>query len=148
MDKSKNVFLLFINDVKEFTKFNFRVIIIERSNAQTAALQEVCPETILIFCVIHITKNFEYRFHNKTDLINNFVELIQSRITINQFTEYYESIYTTLRHEDIKYITDILSEKSTWLPRMTRNYMIFRNHFSNRVESFFGTLKNRLNRSI
>lgn len=127
----------------------------DRSEAQIQAIEQIFPDTHIVYCKRHllanIKKNAEKYYHitslflkgiisevaykNKIEDLNN--ELKESAINKNQ-EETYQKQYN--------YINDLCSKPEHWFPRYLIGKGLYEKSIrtSNGIESFFSGLKNYL----
>ena len=56
-NKTTESFILFFEDFKKLGGNQFRVVIVDRLQAQISALQQSFPNTFITFCLIHLRRD-------------------------------------------------------------------------------------------
>lgn len=143
--QDKNSFKNFFDDVRKLSNKIPRVIIMDRCQAQYAAVSEVFPETFVVFCLRHLGKDLEKYFDKNSDIIIGFYD-IQKRVErcddyINMLMELNENMDEKTKGKKI--INWMLDYQNNWLPiKLIENGVIF-DWTTNRAEGFFGIFKQR-----
>ena len=90
-DKTKDGFITFFKSLKKMHMKEIRVMVVDRNEPQMKAIQEVYPETIIVFCLIHIRKNLLTHFNNESDIIHLFDEMQYDLSLCDEFIATLES---------------------------------------------------------
>jgi hypothetical protein len=120
-------------------------IVVDRHEGQFKGIQQVFPDTHIIFCVKHLGANIRATFR-KGPMRNQFWRLIKLKINLSDWT-------TFLTSQTQRTLTGSQTRMIQWLAGHGENYaphLTFRwtgEQVTSRVEGFFGTLKCRINHS-
>ena len=75
-NKSKESFENFFNDYIKLGGKSFRIIIVDRLEAQYSSIVKVFPQTYIVFCLVHIRKDLRLYFNQLDhEILNGFDEI-------------------------------------------------------------------------
>lgn len=77
-DKSIDSFTRFFQFLHKYVG-NIRVTIVDRHKAQSAAIRKVYPNCKVVFCKIHIKRNIKQNFGGKSEILNMFCKLVDTK---------------------------------------------------------------------
>lgn len=86
LNQSSDGVKLFFKDVGEFTRIEFRLMVLDRSAAQLTAIREIYPNTNYVYCIIHIGRNIMDNLNG--EIASKLKELIDDIITEEEFHQY------------------------------------------------------------
>ena len=119
-------------------------MVVDRNEPQMKAIQEVYPETIIVFCLIHIRKNLLTHFNNESDIIHLFDEMQYDLSLCDEFIATLESfIQDNPKSEAVNSLELLLSTREYWMPSILIEKGVYIGFNNNRSESFFGSFKQR-----
>ena len=111
------------------------------------AIKEVFPDSHIIFCRVHIGKNIRDKVG--IEMAHVFKEVFSGKMAESEFLDVCEQhIANNNGTKSSKFLEKLLTQKEHWLPSLTGTYVHLDNQTTNRVEGFFGTLKNLLEHNI
>ena len=138
----KTVFVEYLSQLKERIG-SIRLFISDRNKTQISAIKEVFPDALIIYCSLHISRNIKQKVGR--EIYHLYKQMRFKQITEDEFLErcqqYIEANQGT---KSARFMQSLLAEKEHWLPSITSTYIHCDNITTNRVEGFFGTLKNIL----
>ena len=140
------VFDRFFNRVKESVG-QIRLFICDRNRTQKNSLLRIWPNCKIIYCSVHIGRNL--RNSVSIEIFNLYQKMRKLLITEDDFLDACrEFINAYPNAKGSKTLNNLLCETDNWLPSKIINYTHCDNETSNRVEGFFGSLKNILEHRI
>lgn len=143
--RTQQNFINYFNSVKEEIG-DIRLFVCDRNQTQINAIKIVWPNSLIIYCSIHIGRNIR-SFDN--ELYKMFKKMIYKDINEDEFiNECKNYINNNPGSKGANILTKLLSEVEHWLPSIIINYRCLENETSNRVEGFFGSLKNLIDHNI
>lgn len=75
-NKSSESFKYFFKDYIELGGKTFRIIVVDRLQAQLDALQEIFPNSYIVFCLVHIRRELLLYFQTSDEIIIKFEDAI------------------------------------------------------------------------
>ena len=140
-NRCKPSFIAFFSHLKKFIG-DIRVFVTDRNQTQIEAIEEIWPHAHIMYCLRHIGKNIGTNV--SAAMKERFDKMVHKQITEKELLDDFEKY---LKDQDPKSqgystISNLLSCKHRWLPSITATYCHRENSTSNRVEGFFGKLKN------
>lgn len=150
-DRTSIAYKYYFETVKQFTKNEPRTIVSDRSMAQLSACEEVFPNSIVVYCRVHLRRDLLKYFEATDDIIAGFddiffnisrcdeyINLLQIRIT--QMEEESSMLHKSLPpgHEILQ---AMIKNVNHWLPSKLIESGIYLDWNTNRAEGFFGNFK-------
>ena len=143
--QDQDAYQTFFQEIKDISGQSPRVIIVDRSPAQYAAIRSVFPNTYIAFCLRHLGKDLQKYFPPESDIIIGFYDIQRN---FNRCNEYMELLRKTLQssspeptgHEIIRWM---IENEENWLPINLIRHGVFDDWTTNRAEGFFGMFKQR-----
>ena len=146
VSRLKDTFLQFFQEVRKRVGV-IRLFVSDRHKSQISAIQTVWPEALVMYCCVHIGRNIRQVLGN--DMFSLYQKLRTLQITETMFitalTEYSQANPDT---RGSKFVVKLLSEQDHWLPSIVQTYIHCDNATTNRVEGFFGSLKNLIEHEL
>ena len=142
-DRTKPSFVQFLSQLRERVK-TIRVFVMDRNKTQSQAVLEVFGESHIIYCAIHIGRNIKQILGPKHPV---YLEYQAMRNGLVEPEAFYTTLFKaagTNSSKESKFMRKLMRESDRWLPTKTAQLMHRGNDTSNRVEGFFGSLKNLL----
>lgn len=125
---------------------NIRLFVCDRNQTQMNSIKRMWPDCLIINCSIHIGRNIR---SVSIDLYNLYEKMRHLVITEQEFLESCREFINDVSVTDGKTtIQNLLETTEQWLPSIVIQYQHCDNETSNRVEGFFGSLKNLLEHKI
>ncbi len=114
-----------------------KIIVCDRSKAQTKGVSKVFSESHIIYCTVHIQRNIESNLGVGTTLAKACQEMFHFR------TEPYESNYIRILNDlpDNKFKSELIKEKKHYIPSEVDKLYHRGILTSNAAEAVFGVLK-------
>lgn len=140
--REKSEFIDFLTQLK--TRIgNIRLFVSDRNKTQITAIKSVFNNCNIIYCSVHISRNLRQKAGNEIVLLYN--QLNKKEVTETVFINICEEIIKMNPNSKVsKFLLNLLNERECWLPSIIDHYVHYDNTTTNRVEGFFGSLKNLL----
>lgn len=123
-----------------------KLFICDRNKTQTNAIKEIWPSSKIIYCSVHIGRNLRLANNN---IYYKFKMMRRKEISEEEFINCCnEYIISNPDTKSSKIIDGIIKETDKWLPSKIIKYTHLDNVTSNRVEGFFGSLKNLIDHKV
>ena len=146
MSRTKNDFLDYFRYVKNIIG-KIRLFVCDRNKTQISALKEIWPASNIIYCGIHIGRNIRDKVGPKMYML--YEQMRSLVITEDKFIEACKKhIGSHPNTKSAKFLIKLLEEQEHWLPSYISHYVHCGNDTSNRVEGFFGSLKNLIDHKL
>lgn len=142
MDKTTNGYFEYFNTLKNMHNKSPRIFVVDRSYPQLIALKNVYPNSIIVFCHIHIGRDLEKHFSVEDDIVKYWYMMNKNISVVNEFIELIK--YRVSKSQDFpgrKALIELLKTQEHWNPLILIQKGCYFNWNTNRVEGFFGTFK-------
>ena len=144
-NRTQQTFTNYFLSVKEIVG-EIRLFVCDRNQTQINAIKAVWPNALIIYCLIHIGRNLR---SINIALYVKFKQMCNKQIEEKEYLAYCEKyINDNPNSKGANILIKLLEEKEHWLPSITIKYMHADNDTSNRVEGFFGSLKNLIDHQV
>lgn len=142
-NKSKISFINFLNDFIELGGSQFRIIIVDRLQAQINAIQEVFPESKIVYCLVHIRRDLLVYFDSDDEIIKEFDKAKNNPSYSFEYLNILKKRIKKLKKtsEGYKCLLSLINDFDRWLPICLINIGLYANWDSSRIEGFFGLFK-------
>lgn len=143
-DRTTSSFFEFFVNVRKMTKFFPRVIISDRSEAQTNGIENAYPESIHMFCLRHLGKDLLKYFKNDSEIIQTYYNMINYNFL--SYDKFINLLNNKISHMENSIpgkntLKWMINNLSSWLPIIYIENGIINDWTTNRVEGFFGSFK-------
>lgn len=149
-NKTTKSFVNFLLKVKERVG-NIKVFLTDRCMAQIQALKCVWPEAKIIFCAVHIARNIKTEVNGKILYFYTQMRkgIISEKELIQEFCKYINKHLNDARYaRGVHLLSNLIKEREHWMPSEIDSVEHFYNDSTNRVEGFFGNLKDMTDHSV
>ena len=138
-NKSSDSFIYFFKDFLELGGFEFRIIVVDRLQAQINAIEEIFPNSHIIYCLVHIRRDLLSYFDSSDEIIRGFDRAIASPSYSYTYLEYLKHRIIQMPFSDNghKCLLSLVNEYKRWLPICLIEIGMFLNWDSSRIEVFF-----------
>lgn len=141
-DKSEQSFSNFIKDYVSLGGLPFRIIVVDRLEAQYDAFIKEFPNTFIVFCLVHIRRDLVSHFGSNDPIISGFDNAKQNPASSFQYLNYLMHRRTNLSNSKGKKCLDLLIERyEHWLPICLIQHGMYLSFSSSRIEGLFGLFK-------
>ena len=141
-DRTKDSIMSFLSRLKEHTG-DIRLFVMDRNKTQASAVQETFPQCSILYCAIHIGRNIKSHFGPTHCLYRQYKAMRSGLIAPSDFSALLMTrINPELASKNDRFLHKLVKETARWLPSETARLKHRGNDTSNRVEGFFGSLKN------
>jgi hypothetical protein len=147
-DGTTDSFKSFLLAVREKLLIEVRAVITDRSQSQINAIAEVFPNASIVFCRVHIMCDIEQKFGLKQAVTTAFCRFFAEAITKAQILQQLDLYLAPASDKQARLIDKLLFSRDNWLPSVLKQPRMFGNETTNRVEVFFGSLKQGTNHQI
>ena len=141
-DRTAESHACFLMDIKRQFAGEPRVVSCDRCAAQLAAIREVFPSSKIVFCRVHLRRDFLKYFESSSQIIQGFDYLEDH---VHACHEYLQLLQETQREAAERsgsaIIEALLDSQDSWLPSRLLEQGIYHNWTTNRIEGFFGRFK-------
>ena len=159
-DENNNSQMLAVSIITSKTEDNFidiflslkaivgfiRVFIVDRLLSQANAIKKVFPESNIVFCRIHIDRNFKNKMGKKSEVRILFWKFIRQEIMRNEYINELQKILS--KTPNSKHLKKLIDEVDFYDPLIIKNLRIRGHYSTNALEGIFGYKKYWTNRSI
>lgn len=144
--RTKSEFVDFFQEVR-LRVGDIRLFVSDRNKTQISALQDVFPDCLIIYCSVHIGRNIKQKCSK--ELKSLYFKMRHLEIEESEFIKTCEeNILANPGSKATKFLQNLLRETEHWLPSHTMLYIHCDNETTNRIEGFFGSLKNLLEHKL
>ena len=140
--KEKEIFDLILNDIKKIVGTP-RILIIDRLKAQKAAVLTIMPETITIFCKIHMIRSVEQTFGPQSIPYKLFYKFIENQISRDEYIECLRRAESNLCNHK-RAIHSLIDDIDCYDPNVLSSLCLRGQRTTNAVEGFNGNIRDRL----
>lgn len=142
-NKSSQSFEVCFKDYMELGGKPFRIIVVNRLQAQLDALFEVFPDTYVMFCLVHIRRDLLLYFDSDDMIVKGFDMVKNEPFLSFSYLEYLKTRSENMNpNQDGKKCLDLLIKyHEHWLPILLIIHGMYLNFDSSRIEGLFGLLK-------
>ena len=141
-NKSEDGFSSFFKDYSTLNVSQFRIIVVDRLEAQYNALEEHFPDTYIVFCLVHIKRDLLTYFNSNDGIIIGFEALRKNPLYSFEYLNYLMRRKDELKgHKGYRCIEILINRYEHWLPLLVIQHGFYFNIDTSRIEGFFGLLK-------
>ena len=142
-NKSTNSFISFFNDYIELGGSGFRIIVVDRLQAQINALEKMFPNSYIVFCLVHIRRDLLLHFNSSDEIITGFDRAKANPSYSYTYLNYLKRriIQMTRSDEGHRCLLYLVNNYEHWLPICLVQIGMYANWDSSRIEGFFGLFK-------
>ena len=138
-DKSEDSFSTFIDDYISLGGSPFRIIVVDRLEAQYEALIQKFPQSFIVFCLVHIRRDLVSHFGSGDPIIAGFDSMKKNPDLSFYFLNYLISRRKLLGTSNGAKCLDLLIKRyEHWLPICLISHGMYLNFESSRIEGLFG----------
>ena len=91
-DQTESSFKIYLNQLYNILNYKPEIIICDRCNAQFNAIKEVCPETKVFFCRVHIERSLMKYFKKDHIIMKMFYLMIKMKLSEKDMIEIWKEI--------------------------------------------------------
>lgn len=142
-NKSTNSFINFFNDFIELGGCSFRIIVVDRLQAQIKAIEKIFPNSHIIYCLVHIRRDLLMYFKENDEIIIGFDRAKANPSSSYNYLEYLKRRIIDMPYSDEghKCLLSLVNNYQRWLPICLIEIGMYLNWDSSRIEGFFGLFK-------
>lgn len=140
--KEKEIFKFILDDVKSIIGTP-RVVIIDRLKAQKAAIEEIMPNTTIVFCKVHMIRSIEQTFGPQSIIYKLFHKFIENQISRNY---YIDSLNHAMMNssKNKRAIQALIDEIDCYDPGTLLSLCLREQRTTNAIEGLNGNIRQRL----
>ena len=142
-NKTTESYMRFLADTRELLEKDPRVVVVDRSAAQSAAIRAVFPTSSILYCRVHLRRDLLKHFLPSDDIITGFDTTKDCR-TCDQYLSYLNERLAQLEqgHSHASAVLEFLvNNPESWLPSRLVQIGVMHDWSTNRVEGCFGSFK-------
>lgn len=142
-NRSTLSFELFCRDYLQLGGSSFRIIVVDRLEAQFNALQNAFPDSYIMFCLVHIRKDLLSYFASNDEIIRGFENLRKDPMMSFQYLEYLKRRFAQMSDSEKgkRCIHLLIQQYEHWLPFYLIQRGMYLHFATSRIEGIFGLLK-------
>ena len=143
-DGTKDSIISFLSRLNEHTG-DIRLVVMDRNKTQASAVRETFPQCSILYCALHIGRNIKSHFGPTHCLCRQYLYMAMKSglIAPSEFSALLMTrINPELTSKNDRFLHNLVKETARSLPSETARPKDRGNDTSNRVEGFFGSLKN------
>lgn len=142
-NRSTAAFELFCKDYIQLGGKPFRIIVVDRLEAQFDALTDAFPDTYVMFCLVHIRRDLSSYFASNDGIITGFDMVKDCPLMSFQYLEYLKTRFKLMPNSQRgKRCIQLLIERyEHWLPYFVIQRGMYLHKDTSRIEGLFGLLK-------
>ena len=133
-------FEMFLTDVKNNIKHNFRVFIVDRWKAQFSAIQRVFPNSQIVFCKIHIERNIKCTMGQYSKCLNLFFQLMSKSISDDVYIQKIDELIAASKKHSL-FLQHLKDDLQHYSPTVIKSLRLRNQRTTNVSEGLFGTIK-------
>ena len=141
-NKTEDSFSAFFGDYLELGGHQFRIIIVDRLQAQFNSLSKKFPRSVIVFCLFHIRNDLLLYFSRDDPIIIGFDNAVTNPSQSDTYLHYLIHRRSQMKNEcGIKCLDNLIEHYTNWLPSCLLQQGVFYSFYSSRIEGLFGLLK-------
>lgn len=142
-NKSTISFINFFKDFLELGGSQFRIIIVDRLQSQINAIQEIFPDSKIVYCLVHIRRDLLLHFDENDEIITGFNKANADPSFSFEYLNLLKNRIIKMKKssEGYKCLLSLINNFDRWLPICLIKIGLYLNWDSSRIEGFFGLLK-------
>ena len=140
--RTQEDFATFLDDVRKYHGIP-RVIIADRCAQQADAIEQVFPETTIVFCRVHVRRCIEQNIHIPA-VLRAFDQLMSEQIRAAEFEEIL--VAETEHRDDVtqQRIRNLIRDLPRYAPEFIKHLRLREQYTTNVVEGFHGNVRGLL----
>lgn len=142
-NKATESYIRFLADTKEILGTDPRVVVVDRSAAQSAAIHAIFPTSSVIYCRVHLRRDLLKHFPPSDPIVHGF-DTTKKCDTCDTYLSYLRERVSQLTDDQSHsrpLLEFLINNPESWLPSKLVQIGVMHDWSTNRVEGCFGSFK-------
>ena len=141
-NKSSESFSTFFSDYIELGGPQFRIIVVDRLEAQFDSISKIFPNSFVVFCLVHIRRDLVQHFGADDEIVTRFDSLRRNPFQSYEYLDYLKKRRLQLiSFQGLRCLGLLLARHEHWLPICLIKKGFYLSFDTSRIEGLFGLFK-------